>query len=213
MVIHTYVVQHDKGFAPNPFWGICTLACCKPRIRAKASVGDIILGFGSADRKVGFGGRVIYWMSISEIISFDEYWNAPRFASKKPQMSGSLMACYGDNIYHQTNNAWEQAYSFHSDGEGLGRGNLERDAGKTDRVLIARDFTYWGCEAPKFPAELARLVPKARAERCRYNESERTSILEWIAAQKDRGYRAPPADWARDHPIHIPIDNAKKTAC
>ena len=45
MVIHTYVVQHDKGFAPNPFWGICTLACCKPRIRAKASVGDIILGF------------------------------------------------------------------------------------------------------------------------------------------------------------------------
>ena len=26
----SYVVRHDKGLAPNPFWGYCTLAVCTP---------------------------------------------------------------------------------------------------------------------------------------------------------------------------------------
>ena len=33
MVIYEYVMTDDTGFAPNPFYGICTLACCKPVIR------------------------------------------------------------------------------------------------------------------------------------------------------------------------------------
>lgn len=31
--LFSYIVACDSGFSPNPFWGICTLACCKPRIR------------------------------------------------------------------------------------------------------------------------------------------------------------------------------------
>ena len=26
----SYVVKYDTGFAPNPFWGFCTLAACTP---------------------------------------------------------------------------------------------------------------------------------------------------------------------------------------
>jgi len=31
--LYLYTMTYDSGFAPNPFHGICTLACCKPGIR------------------------------------------------------------------------------------------------------------------------------------------------------------------------------------
>jgi hypothetical protein len=199
MRIHTYVVQHDKGFAPNPFWGFCTLACCKPRIRNRAAEGDIVMGFGSASKEVGLSGRVIYWMKVGKIISFDTYWSDPKYASKKPAMQSGLMACYGDNIYHSDGNGWRQTISFHSDGAGLGSGNLERDTSLTDRVLIGQDFAYWGGNAPLLPKALGGLVPALQTERCNYSEADKAKILAWIASRPERGFRAPPADWARDH--------------
>src|SRR5712671_5339411 len=33
MRLYSYVVARDFGFAPNPFFGVCTLATCKPDIR------------------------------------------------------------------------------------------------------------------------------------------------------------------------------------
>ena len=33
MIVYEYVMTSDSGFAPNPFHGACTLACCKPKIR------------------------------------------------------------------------------------------------------------------------------------------------------------------------------------
>jgi len=36
MKVYSYIVAYDSGFAPNPFHGICTLACCKPTIRRTA---------------------------------------------------------------------------------------------------------------------------------------------------------------------------------
>jgi hypothetical protein len=51
MVLHSYVVARDYGFAPNPFFGVCTLATCKPLIRRIAHIGDWIVGTGSKKRK------------------------------------------------------------------------------------------------------------------------------------------------------------------
>lgn len=31
--LYSYVIRQDSGFAPNPYYGVLTLACCKPRIR------------------------------------------------------------------------------------------------------------------------------------------------------------------------------------
>ena len=47
MKLYSYIVAHDGGFAPNPFWGYCTLANCKPKIRQTAKVGDWIVGLSS----------------------------------------------------------------------------------------------------------------------------------------------------------------------
>ena len=52
-VLFTYVVLHDTGAAPNPFWGTCTLVICKPRIRRAAQVGDWVVGTGSAESPIG----------------------------------------------------------------------------------------------------------------------------------------------------------------
>ncbi len=75
------VVEHDYGFAPNPFWGVCTLGFCKPLIRKAVSQGDILIGTGSsADDNIG---RLVYWMKVGGIYHFDDYWNDPAFSDEK----------------------------------------------------------------------------------------------------------------------------------
>ena len=40
MKLYTYVIAHDYGLAPNPFWGTLSLNVCKPKIRAAAETQD-----------------------------------------------------------------------------------------------------------------------------------------------------------------------------
>ena len=71
--VFSYVVANDGGFAPNPFHGVCTLACCKPKIRASAEVGDLVIGLTKRSE------RLLYMMLVSETLDFDDYWADPRF--------------------------------------------------------------------------------------------------------------------------------------
>lgn len=80
--IHSYVVRYDSGFAPNPFYGHCTLVTCKPGIRRSAEVGDWVIGSGSNARGVGRGGHLVYGMRVTEVMTLDEYALNPRFESK-----------------------------------------------------------------------------------------------------------------------------------
>src|SRR5256885_3849592 len=99
MRLFSYVIPRDYGFAPNPFYGICSLATCKPQIRDTAEVGDWILGTGS--KRKGRDGYVIYAMKVEEILTFEKYWSDPRYREKRPILNGSLKQRYGDNIYHR----------------------------------------------------------------------------------------------------------------
>jgi hypothetical protein len=80
--LFSYVVDHDYGFAPNPFGDFCTLAKCKYGSKKRnivelAEVGDWIAGTGGVDlRKSAGHGKLIYAMRVDEIISLDEYCNA-----------------------------------------------------------------------------------------------------------------------------------------
>jgi hypothetical protein len=94
--LYSYVVTHDTGFAPNPFFGYCTLACCKPAIRRSAQVGDWVVGLTPKSR----GNRVVYFMRIDETKdSFAAYWMDRRFARKKPRYDKTIAMKCGDNIY------------------------------------------------------------------------------------------------------------------
>jgi hypothetical protein len=150
MKLFSYVVARDYGFAPNPFYGWCTLATCKPRIRAAASVGDWVIGTG-AKSNYGLAGHLIFAMRVDEICDFDAYWRDPRFSAKKPVLNGSLKQLYGDNIYHREGGRWKQEDSHHSrEGGQINCHNVKRDT-SANRVLISQRFVYFGENAPAIP--------------------------------------------------------------
>ena len=183
MRLHSYIVEHDLGFAPNPFHGLCTLATCKPLIRKYAVVGDYVMGTGAKSKKREQQNKIIYLMRIGCIINFDRYWADPQFARKKPVMNGSVVQRYGDNIYHRdfTTSDWIQEDSFHSrEGGQVHRVNLETDTGTTDNVLIGDQFIYWGGEGPLIPSEFGQMVQKTQGHRSRDDENEIKAFLNWI---------------------------------
>ena len=75
----SYVVARDYGFAPNPFYGVLTLATCKPIIRNNAQVNDFIIGNATAAND----NKLIFMAKVTEVTTFDDYWLDPRFQCKK----------------------------------------------------------------------------------------------------------------------------------
>lgn len=143
--LYLYSVTRDLGFAPNPFHGSCTLATCKPAIRAGAQVGDWVAGIAGANFRKS-KGRCIYIMQVSEKITFQEYWEDKRFELKKPSRNGSMVQMVGDNIYHKNESGkWVQENSHHSNKDGsINEENLHRDTGKTSHILVSKRFIYFG---------------------------------------------------------------------
>src|SRR5437588_8852326 len=99
MRLYSYVVARDYGFAPNPFFGTCTLATCKNVIRRCAQVGDWVIATGAVKRNRT--GQLVCAMRISETMTFEKYWEDPRFLSKRPSFGGSRKQAFGDNIYRR----------------------------------------------------------------------------------------------------------------
>lgn len=194
MRVYSYVIEHDLGFAPNPFHGVCSLACCKPQIRKTAERGDYILGLGAAKPKLT--GHLCYWMKVDEILKFDQYWGDPRFKRKRPVMGGTTFLQYGDNIYHRDGGkTFLQEDSFHSKPNGrLSVPNRRRDTGTTDKILLSRTFAYWGKAGIKLPPELKYLVT-IRGHKCRFSDSQIATFLEWLKTHPERGYLGEPAHW------------------
>lgn len=153
MELLSYVVARDYGFAPNPFFGYCTLATCKPRVRQHASIGDWVVGTGAKTR-YNLPGYLVFAMKVDEETDFDSYWNDPRFLRKRPTLNGSLKQLYGDNIYHQQDDKWIQVDSHHSFDTGQPNPrNVDHDT-SVNRLLISQRFVYYGMDAPLIPEYL-----------------------------------------------------------
>lgn len=178
-----YVVDRDFGFAPNPFHGCCTLATCMPRIRAKAQIGDWVIGMGG--RRLRATGRCIYAMQVTEDLSFDEYWANEKYFDKRPVRNGSRAMMVGDNIYHrdQTSGLWKQLDSHHSHPDGtLNPLNVDKDT-SANRVLISRDFFYFGRMAPTVPQGLLEALGYKNGIGHRVFEySQCSALIEWLFA-------------------------------
>lgn len=195
--IHSYVVRYDSGFAPNPFYGLCTLATCKPDIRKSASINDWVVGSGSNDRSVRRGGHLVYAMRVSATLSFDEYNADQLFQKKKPYRLGSRKQSCGDNIYFRDakGGSWCQRDSFHSRPTGqMEPKHILRDTG-VDRVLISDDFVYFGGQGPTFPAALAVLCKIGRGRSCFDKPQMVGAFVDWIRSLGVSGYQGAPYEW------------------
>ena len=86
--LFSYCLPYDLGSAPNPFWGRCTLAICKPCIRQTAKIGDWVVGTGSATSPLRNNAiSVVYAMQVTEKLSMEEYdqFTRTRLPGKLPQ--------------------------------------------------------------------------------------------------------------------------------
>ena len=195
MRVYSYILVHDYGFAPNPFWGSCTLATCKPKIRKTAQKGDWIVGLsGKAD-----GNRIIYAMQVDEVLSIADYFNDERYDKKKPDYSEGSAAIYkcGDNIYKRLSNGdYEQLKSQHTIDPNKAECHKQRDLSGIN-VLISKKFSYFGRSMVELPRKLQILIP-GRGHKCRFSPEVIQDFCEFISHQP-AGIQDRPCNWRSDN--------------
>lgn len=198
MRLFSYIVSHDTGFAPNPFWGYCTLACCKPVIRRVAQKGDWVVGISPKSR----GNRLVHAMRITERpISFGDYFCDPRFECKKPDYrKKSTIYRRGDNIYRPFGQGeYKQLRSRHSLATGA-EDSVKKHHDLSGRfVLISERFFYWGRESILLPPRLRNLVA-TRGHRSRFDESLKARFTTWIS-RYNPGLHGQPRYWPDDESL------------
>ena len=200
MRLFSYVVARDYGFAPNPFFGFCTLATCKPKIRGIACVGDWVIGTGSSqkDRR----GCLVYSMRITETMTFNEYWEDGRFQRKRPNLRGSKKQAFGDNIYFKDEaGQWHQQDSHHSYPCGVPNVHNIRHDTQTDRVLLSKDYSYLGGSGPSIPQQFQDYegydIRAGHGHKCRFPAGLVKDFVTWFRGLNVNGYLGAPLDWLR----------------
>lgn len=203
MNFYSYRIEHDYGLAPNPFWGYCTLAVCKPKIRNNKNleIGDWIFAQGS--KSLGNLNHLMLAMQVEEKLTFEEYWNDSRFELKKPVVNGTLAQMYGDNFYHKDSDGnWIQENSAHSTSDcEVNQKHLETDT-NGEFVLISKNFYYFGDSS--FLDEQVK-IPEKYLDVFSDNGRGMMSVsipndlalefLEWIQENFDKGIHGDPIDW------------------
>lgn len=154
--LFTYTILVDRGSAPNPFWGICTLAICKPAIRRTAKPGDWIVGFGSRNVDgIDYSGKVVYAMRVHEVMTFPEY---DAFCQK--QLKGKIPDVTHRDVRRRLGDC---QFDFSTDSNGKMRlgvhtlKNRKRDLGGRN-VLLSDQFFYFGKKAVPIPSGFEPLL-------------------------------------------------------
>jgi hypothetical protein len=180
MRLFSYVISTDSGFSPNPFYGYCTLACCKPKIRSTAQKDDWVIGLSG----IRDGNKIIYAMKVTEEpLTFKEYYNDPRFKNKIPDMtSKNPQRKNGDNIYKPIGENFQQSNSRHSQKDGKEDPYNKRHDLNGKHVLISKIYIYFGHKMKKLPKNLQFLIAK-RGHRSKFNPKQIESFLSYIKHQ------------------------------
>lgn len=198
--LFSYVVARDYGFAPNPFFGMCTLACCKPLIRKAANIGDWVVGTGSKQKNRRY--LLVYAMRVSGTMTFNEYWEDDRFQRKKPNLRGSKKQAFGDNIYFKDElGKWHQLNSHHSyEGGSPNQNNVLHDT-KIDRVLISTNYAYWGGEGPNIRQKFENCcgsniyAEQGQGHKCKFPTKFVEKFAAWFCSLNEHGNLGRPLDW------------------
>lgn len=188
--LYSYILVHDTGFSPNPFWGYCTLACCKPTIRRTAKKGNWIVGLSPK----AYGHKLIYAMLVKEVLTYKEYFNDDRFAAKIPGYTkGKVVYKCGDNIYKPLPDGdFQQLQSVHSNGQYKNLDTKAHDLGGKN-VLISENFYYFGSQPLDLPLELHDLKV-GRGHKNKFSDNVILAFEEFIRTNRT-GVHAAPSKW------------------
>lgn len=188
MRLCSYILTNDTGFAPNPFWGYCTLAACTPNHQGiQAHQGDWFFGHSDVDR----GRRLIYAMEVTEEpLGFNEYFLDELFQRKKPKRSTDWREACGDNVYHKNSiGEWvSDPLSFHHKPD-----LIEQDL-KHPFVFVSKHYFYFGEKAPEIPARFHGLLRDRQGCKCDYPASLVKEFIKWVESTYSPGVHADPRD-------------------
>jgi hypothetical protein len=189
--LYTYVITHDAGFAPNPFFGVLTMNCCKPLIRQRAEVGDWIGATTAADHPAG-RGLLVYAMRITEKMTMADYdaWTRSELPEKIPDLkSPDYRRKAGDSQYDFSGATPRRRPGFHQPVD------MPTDL-SGDHTLLSREFVYFGGDPMPVPEHLSPVGLKGRGHRSTANDPYVEDFAAWIGAfESGRLY---------DQPMEVP---------
>ena len=191
MRLCSYIVKYDLGVAPNPFGEYCTLAICTPNhMGVKLNKGDWIMGTETAAR----GNKLIYAMKVDEVLSFDRYYNDPRFEYKKPRKDGTWVEQSGDNMYFKDETGvWRQHPTIHH----TSPEDMKKDL-RYPKVFIAKWFYYFGKNAVPIPEAYQALIKKGKGCICDHKDMDIVDgFLNWLQQNFKPGRHGEPHDRPR----------------
>ncbi len=180
--LYTYTIPNDHGFAPNPFYGVLTLTCCKPRTRKVAQVGDLIAATTAADF-AGGRGLLVYAARITDKMTMADYrdWAAADCPGKLPSRGEAVRKDHrrlvGDAMYFQ-----DEAGEWHRDPAGGHEPREMPNDLKGRYTLLSRfpDFAYFGGDPVELPPHLRPVIHFGRNHKGPANDPYVADFEAWF---------------------------------
>lgn len=187
MRLCSYMVKYDRGLAPNPFWGYCTLAICTPNhMGIRLDKDDWIVGITVKARD----NKLLYAMKVSEVLSFNEYYSDNRFETKKPVLNGTWMHKVGDNMYYlDEQDSWKQHRTIHHRDIDIKKKDL-----KHPFVFISKEYFYFGGNAVNIQPDFGGLVINRQGCKLNHDETVVTNFIKWLYRNFEYGVHGNPYD-------------------
>ena len=179
MKLFSYCIPFDDGAAPNPFWGVCSLAICKPKIRRAANVGDWIAGTGSRHSPIGdVSGELVYAMRVTaklRMAAYDDLTKAELHGKIPVPQSGDPRRRVGDSIYDFSSPAGprQRKGTVHDERE-------QRKDLSGEYVLLSTHFFYFGDAPIALPPFLQPIVNQRQGHKSHANDAYAEPFVEWI---------------------------------
>lgn len=173
--LFTYYIPHDRGYAPNPYFGVCTLNTCKPQIRREAEIGDWLVALKK--------DRVICAMKVTRKMTMKEYWhfcreNLPGKIPPQSPLCADKRQLYGDCQYDFSATKPVLLKGMHD------KSQFDKDL-KGEYGLVSDEFIYFGSYEKRLPPELHPIAQDSsgnwlgRPRKSTANDIYRVSFINW----------------------------------
>lgn len=179
--LSSYVMDHDTGFAPNPFFGTCILSHCKysksgkKNVIESADVGDWVVGTGG--KKNTGHGTIIYAMRVKEKLPIKRFYSEKRFAKQRRLFDYGSTCC--------------------SKGKHHG-----------DFFLVSREFHYFGREAQRIPKSFKFVEKKGPGfKRNCFSPAFIQRFVKWIGALPKGQLGSPYSEHPQVKFIRVGVDS------
>lgn len=202
MKLLKYVMTSDAGLAPNPYFGICSLALCTPNhMNARISPGDWIVGHSC----LATGNKLIHAMRVTKVLTMPEYF--VNYPEKRPNTDGDAIERCGDNLYDNSSGKWRRLPSaYHNEVRAF-----VQDQGRPVFLSEGEDgFWYFGGiddhATRGFPDLFPELIKDRQGISYVYDEQVIDRFVRWLKGYGRSGLIGSPRDPVDFWPEHYLVE-------